>query len=137
MFIWLSYKSYLPPNEQEKREILVNISIIKSIAIIKRSAAIVHSKDKLITNIEDQNAFEKTSLDFLKAIKLLKSIEDDNDHNIDDGNTSLNISILQVRPSDGGARGGDWPSADRDEGAQAAENSHHHQKVLSFRKDVW
>jgi cobaltochelatase CobT len=41
-------------------------------------------KDKLITNIEDQNAFEKTSLDFLKAIKLLKSIEDDNDHNIDE-----------------------------------------------------
>jgi fumarate hydratase class II len=31
-------------------KILVNISIIKSIAIIKRSAAIVHSKDKLITN---------------------------------------------------------------------------------------
>src|SRR5210317_2110368 len=31
-------------------KILVNISIIKSIAIIKRSAAIVHAKDKLITN---------------------------------------------------------------------------------------
>ena len=31
-------------------KILVNISIIKSIAIIKRSAAIVHYKDKLITN---------------------------------------------------------------------------------------
>ncbi|MDB0054487.1 class II fumarate hydratase [Candidatus Pelagibacter sp.] len=31
-------------------KILVNISIIKSIAIVKRSAAIVHSKDKLITN---------------------------------------------------------------------------------------
>ena len=31
-------------------KILVNISIIKSIAIIKRSAAIVHSKDKLISN---------------------------------------------------------------------------------------
>jgi fumarate hydratase class II len=30
-------------------KILVNISIIKSIAIIKRSAAIVHSKDKLIS----------------------------------------------------------------------------------------
>ena len=30
-------------------KILVNISIIKSIAIIKRSAAIVHSRDKLIT----------------------------------------------------------------------------------------
>ena len=29
-------------------KILVNISIIKSIAIIKRAAAIVHSKDKLI-----------------------------------------------------------------------------------------
>jgi cobaltochelatase CobT len=41
-------------------------------------------KDKLILNIEDQNAFEKTSLDFLKAIKLLKSIEDDNDHDIDE-----------------------------------------------------
>ena len=31
-------------------KILVNISIIKSIAIIKRSAAIVHAKDKLIQN---------------------------------------------------------------------------------------
>jgi fumarate hydratase class II len=31
-------------------KILVNISIIKSIAIIKRSAAIVHSNDKLINN---------------------------------------------------------------------------------------
>jgi len=31
-------------------KILVNISIIKSIAIIKRSAAIVHKKDKLIDN---------------------------------------------------------------------------------------
>ena len=31
-------------------KILVNISIIKSIAIIKRSAAIVHAKDKLIDN---------------------------------------------------------------------------------------
>jgi len=31
-------------------KILVNISIIKSIAIIKRSAAIVHNKDKLIDN---------------------------------------------------------------------------------------
>ena len=31
-------------------KILVNISIIKSIAIIKRSAAIVHSKDKSINN---------------------------------------------------------------------------------------
>ena len=31
-------------------KILVNISIIKSIAIIKRSAAIVHTRDKLITN---------------------------------------------------------------------------------------
>jgi fumarate hydratase class II len=31
-------------------KILVNISIIKSIAIIKRSAAIVHSRDKLIIN---------------------------------------------------------------------------------------
>ena len=29
-------------------KILVNVSIIKSIAIIKRSAAIVHAKDKLI-----------------------------------------------------------------------------------------
>ena len=31
-------------------KILVNISVIKSIAIIKRSAAIVHTRDKLITN---------------------------------------------------------------------------------------
>ena len=31
-------------------KILVNISIIKSIAIVKRSAAIVHNKDKLIDN---------------------------------------------------------------------------------------
>ena len=31
-------------------KILVNISIVKSIAIIKRSAAIVHSKDKLISS---------------------------------------------------------------------------------------
>ena len=31
-------------------KILVNISIIKSIAVIKRSAAIVHSRDKLISN---------------------------------------------------------------------------------------
>ena len=31
-------------------KILVNISIIKSIAIVKRSAAIVHSKDKLISS---------------------------------------------------------------------------------------
>ena len=31
-------------------KILVNISIIKSIAIVKRSAAIVHAKDKLIEN---------------------------------------------------------------------------------------
>ena len=31
-------------------KILVNISIIKSIAIIKRSAAIVHAKEKLIDN---------------------------------------------------------------------------------------
>ena len=31
-------------------KILVNISIIKSIAIIKRSAAIVHSKEQLIDN---------------------------------------------------------------------------------------
>jgi fumarate hydratase, class II len=31
-------------------KILVNISIVKSIAIIKRSAAIVHNKDKLIEN---------------------------------------------------------------------------------------
>ena len=31
-------------------KILVNISIIKSIAIIKRSAALVHTKDKLIDN---------------------------------------------------------------------------------------
>ena len=34
-------------------KILVNISIIKSIAIIKRSAAIVHAKDKLITPLTE------------------------------------------------------------------------------------
>jgi NAD+--asparagine ADP-ribosyltransferase len=41
-------------------------------------------KDKLILNIEDQNAFEKASLDFLKAIKLLKSIENEDDHDVDE-----------------------------------------------------
>ena len=39
-------------------KILVNISIIKSIAIIKRSAAIVHAKDKLIDKyIENKEIF--------------------------------------------------------------------------------
>jgi cobaltochelatase CobT len=37
-------------------------------------------KDNLISSIENQNAFEKASLDFLKAIKLLKSVEDKNEY---------------------------------------------------------
>ena len=53
-------------------KILVNISIIKSIAIIKRSAAIVHSKDKLINN--------KICEAIIKALqmKLLKVSLDEN-----------------------------------------------------------
>ena len=47
-------------------KILVNISIIKSIAIIKRSAAIVHAKDKLIkTNIS--RAIIKASDEVIKG----------------------------------------------------------------------
>ena len=42
------------------RKILVDLSIIKSIAIIKRSAAIVHKKDKLISN-KVANAIIKAS----------------------------------------------------------------------------
>ena len=56
------------------------MNLIKNMKI----SILIAIKDKLILNIEDQNAFEKTSLDFLKAIKLLKSIEDDNDHDIDE-----------------------------------------------------
>ena len=41
-------------------KILVDLSIIKSIAIIKRSAAIVHKKDKLISN-KVANAIIKAS----------------------------------------------------------------------------
>jgi cobaltochelatase CobT len=37
-------------------------------------------KDNLISSIDNQNAFEKASLDFLKAIKLLKSVEDKNEY---------------------------------------------------------
>ena len=47
-------------------KILVNISIIKSIAIIKRSAAIVHSKDKLI-NREISKAIIKASDEVIKG----------------------------------------------------------------------
>ena len=47
-------------------KILVNISIIKSIAIIKRSAAIVHSKDKLI-NSKISKAIIKASDEVIKG----------------------------------------------------------------------
>ena len=47
-------------------KILVNISIIKSIAIIKRSAAIVHSRDKLITN-KISKAIIKASNEVIKG----------------------------------------------------------------------
>ena len=47
-------------------KILVNISIIKSIAIIKRSAAIVHSKDKLIDN-KISKAIVKASDEVIKG----------------------------------------------------------------------
>ena len=47
-------------------KILVNISIIKSIAIIKRSAAIVHSKDKLI-NHQISKAIIKASDEVIKG----------------------------------------------------------------------
>jgi cobaltochelatase CobT len=39
-----------------------------------------HVKDKLIANIDDQDKFSKVSLDFLKAIKLLKSVKDNDDY---------------------------------------------------------
>ncbi len=47
-------------------KILVNISIIKSIAIIKRSAAIVHAKDKLI-NSKISKAIIKSSDEVIKG----------------------------------------------------------------------
>jgi fumarate hydratase, class II len=47
-------------------KILVNISIIKSIAIIKRSAAIVHNKDKLIDN-KISKAIIKASDEIIKG----------------------------------------------------------------------
>jgi fumarate hydratase, class II len=47
-------------------KILVNISIIKSIAIIKRSAAIVHSEDKLISN-KISKAIIKASDEIIKG----------------------------------------------------------------------
>ncbi len=47
-------------------KILVNISIIKSIAIIKRSAAIVHAKDKLI-NSKISKAIIKASDEVIKG----------------------------------------------------------------------
>ena len=47
-------------------KILVNISIIKSIAIIKRAAAIVHAKDKLI-DISISNAIFKESDEVIKV----------------------------------------------------------------------
>ena len=47
-------------------KILVNISIIKSIAIIKRSAAIVHAKDKLIDN-KISKAIVKASDEVIKG----------------------------------------------------------------------
>ena len=47
-------------------QILVNISIIKSIAIIKRSAAIVHAKDKLIDK-KISNAVIKASDEVIKG----------------------------------------------------------------------
>ncbi len=56
-------------------KILVNISIIKSIAIIKRSAAIVHTKDKLL----DPNFIYKGTIDlrpfFLEASGNLKDLD--------------------------------------------------------------
>ncbi|WP_440677788.1 class II fumarate hydratase [Candidatus Pelagibacter sp. HIMB1587] len=47
-------------------KILVNISIIKSIAIIKRSAAIVHAKDKLIS-VKISKAIIKASDEVIKG----------------------------------------------------------------------
>ena len=52
-------------------KILVNISIIRSIAIIKRSAAIVHAKDKLIDKIVIIKTFNKI---FIKIKKILNTL---------------------------------------------------------------
>ncbi|MDC0546940.1 cobalt chelatase [Gammaproteobacteria bacterium] len=43
-----------------------------------------HVKDKLIANIDDQDNFSKVSLDFLKAIKLIKSVKDDDNYQDED-----------------------------------------------------
>ena len=43
-----------------------------------------HVKDKFIANIDDQDNFSKVSLDFLKAIKLIKSVKDDDDYQDED-----------------------------------------------------
>ena len=43
-----------------------------------------HVKDKLIASIDDQDNFSKVSLDFLKAIKLIKSVKDDDDYQDED-----------------------------------------------------
>ena len=43
-----------------------------------------HVKDKLVANIDDQDKFSKVSLDFLKAIKLIKSVKDDDDYQDED-----------------------------------------------------
>ncbi|MDC0570196.1 cobalt chelatase [bacterium] len=43
-----------------------------------------HVKDKFIANIDDQDNFSKVSLDFLKTIKLIKSIKDDDDYQDED-----------------------------------------------------
>ena len=43
-----------------------------------------HVKDKLIANIDDQDKFSKVSVDFLKAIKLIKSVKDNDDYQEED-----------------------------------------------------
>ena len=43
-----------------------------------------HVKDKFIANIDDQDNFSKVSLDFLKAIKLIKSVKNDDDYQDED-----------------------------------------------------
>ena len=43
-----------------------------------------HVKDKFIANIDDQDNFSKVSLDFLKAIKLIKSVKDNDDYQDED-----------------------------------------------------
>ncbi len=43
-----------------------------------------HVKDKLIASIDDQDNFSKVSLDFLKAIKLIKSVKDNDDYQDED-----------------------------------------------------